>query len=40
MKPAGEYASKYAFPNETDRALYVLVFKSRIEKLIAEPSGQ
>jgi hypothetical protein len=37
---AGEYASKYAFENETQRDLYVLVFKSRIEKLIAGSQGQ
>lgn len=37
---AGEYASRYTFENETDKDLYVLVFKSRIEKLIAASQGQ
>jgi hypothetical protein len=37
---AGEYASKYTFENETDKDLYVLVFKSSIEKLMAAPQGQ
>jgi hypothetical protein len=34
---AGEYANKYTFENETDKDLYVLVFKGSLEKLIAAP---
>jgi hypothetical protein len=37
---AGEYVSKHTFENETDKDLYVLVFKTRIEKLIAPSQGQ
>ncbi|MFY9984557.1 MAG: hypothetical protein WAK31_07345 [Chthoniobacterales bacterium] len=33
-------ASKYTFENETEKDLYVLVFKGRIEKLIAPSQGQ
>jgi hypothetical protein len=36
---AGEYAGKYTFENETGRDLYVLVFKTKIEKLIAASQG-
>jgi hypothetical protein len=37
---AGESASKYTFENQTDKDLYILIFKSRIEKLIAASAGQ
>jgi hypothetical protein len=37
---AAEYASKYTFENQTDRDLYVLVFKTRIDNLIATPQRQ
>jgi hypothetical protein len=37
---ASESASKYTFENQTDKDLYILIFKSKIEKLIATPSGQ
>jgi hypothetical protein len=32
---AGKSASKYTFENETDKDLYVLIFKRKIENLIA-----
>jgi hypothetical protein len=37
---AGEYASKYTFENETDKDLYVLVFKRKVENLIAASPAQ
>jgi hypothetical protein len=37
---ASQYASRYTFTNETDKDLYVLIFKREIEKLIAAEPAQ
>jgi hypothetical protein len=37
---ASECAAKYTFENQTDKDLYLLVFKTKIEKLIATSQGR